>query len=94
MSKSLSETPSMEELTNHWTDYAATRLVGRTIKEVRYLTNEEAKGMMWYSRPIAIFFDDGSYIFISKDDEGNDGGAVFGTDAQGDDFILPVLRTN
>jgi hypothetical protein len=52
-------------------------LVGKTVKSVRYLTDSEMEDFMWSCRPLAIFFTDGTYLIPSKDDEGNDGGALF-----------------
>jgi hypothetical protein len=51
-------------------------LIGKTIKRVRFLTNEEAENFMWHSRPLVIEFFDGSIMFPQADDEGNDGGAM------------------
>lgn len=61
-------------------------LRGKTIKTVRYMSEEEAKQYDWYSRPLAIFFTDGTFIFPMMDDEGNDGGALATSDDQ-----LPVI---
>jgi hypothetical protein len=47
--------------------------------------------MYWESRPLAIFFTDGSFIFPSMDDEGNDGGSLFGKTSNGEDIAFPVL---
>jgi hypothetical protein len=55
------------------------------------MTKAECKNMGWESRPLAIFFTDGSYVFPSMDDEGNDGGALFGTTKDGEDMTFPVL---
>jgi hypothetical protein len=52
-------------------------LVGRKIIAVSYLTVEEARGMGWTRRPLVITLDDGTNVFSSCDDEGNDGGALF-----------------
>ena len=77
----------MEE---NWTKQIADFLVGKTIKEVRYMTQKECTDMMWYNRPLAIFFTDGTYIFPSADDEGNDGGALF---TSSDKLpVIPVMR--
>jgi len=81
----------MNKIERTWTDYAKDRLVGKKIKGVRYLTNEEAEGLDWYSRPIVIELNDGSLILPSRDDEGNDGGAMFGQSNQGDDWTFPVI---
>ncbi len=78
--------------TSHWTDYGVGRLQGKRVIEVRYLTSEEARAMDWYSRCLVILFDDGSYIFPSRDDEGNDAGALFGTSAEGEEWTFPVIQ--
>jgi hypothetical protein len=61
----------------NWTKLINKNLKGKTIKNVRYLTDKEMEGMMIYKRPIAIFFTDGNFIVPMSDDEGNDGGAMF-----------------
>ena len=79
-----------QDPTQRWTKDCAKFLEGKTIKKVRYMTNEEAEAMGWFSRPLAIFFDDGSFVYASADDEGNDGGALF---TSSDDLpIIPVMR--
>lgn len=82
------------EQTAHWSNEAAKHLKGRTVVECRYLTAEEAQAMDWYFRPVVIVFDDGTYIFPSADDEGNNGGSIFGGNfaSQDRNFTLPVLR--
>lgn len=71
-----------------WTKEINKHLKGKTIKSVRYLTDEEMEGFMWYKRPVAIFFTDGHYMIPSADDEGNDGGAIF-TSIEGLE-VIPV----
>ena len=51
-------------------------LHGKTISDVRYMTTEEASELGWHSRPLVIFFSDGTQLFPMRDDEGNDGGAM------------------
>jgi len=67
-----------------WVEQISKFLVGKTIKTVRYLTAEEADD--WYERPIAIVFDDGSFIVPMADDEGNNGGAMYTSEES-----LPVI---
>jgi hypothetical protein len=74
---------------NYWTGIASAQLKGRTVKAVRYMSEEEAQEMMLDSRPVAIFFDDGSFVFPMRDDEGNDGGALFTSDDANP--VLPVI---
>jgi hypothetical protein len=76
-----------ESLTEKWTSKAREVLKGRTIKEARYLTDEEMKMMGWYKRPICFFLDNGVSCILSCDDEGNDGGVLF----YGKDGVLPTL---
>jgi hypothetical protein len=60
-----------------WELKAAKLLVGKTIAAVRYMTLDEAEGVGFCRRPLLIVFKDNSYIYASKDDEGNDAGALF-----------------
>lgn len=66
-----------DELRKVWADRATKHLLGKTIAHVRYLSDEERDAMGWYSSALVIFFTDGSHIFPSQDDEGNDAGALF-----------------
>ena len=66
-----------KNLTKQWTEYAAKRLVGRTITKVAYLTSKECEeDFGWYKRPITFTLDDGKVIIAQMDDEGNDGGVL------------------
>jgi len=80
---------SMEDLKKHWAKDAAKHLVGRKIVKVRYLKEDETEDLMWSNAPLIIFFDDGSYIYPSSDDEGNDGGALF--TSHSDLSVIPVI---
>jgi hypothetical protein len=75
------------EILEKWTTTAKSVLEGRTIVEVRYLTDNEMEMMGWHMRPICFFLDNGEYCILSRDDEGNDGGVLF----YGSDGVLPVL---
>ena len=79
-----------EQVEPYWTKEARKRLEGRTIKSVSYMTEEEAAKSGWTKRAVVIELDDGTIIWPSQDDEGNDAGALFGQ-VKGKDFILPVL---
>ncbi len=65
------------DLVNIWNLKCAKHLIGKTIKNVRYMTDKEMIKNMWYKKPLVIFFTDGSYMYASADDEGNDAGALF-----------------
>ena len=89
-----------------WTAFAIEKLMGKTVTRVRYLSDEEAEQMGWHSRPLVIefsgAFNEGrrgedyppiAYVFASSDDEGNNGGALFGGSYKtGRDWTFPVLR--
>lgn len=66
-------------------------IIGRTITDIRQMTQEEADEFGFFARPVLIFLDDGSYLVPSRDDEGNDGGALF-LECGEKSFIYPVAR--
>lgn len=66
-----------EQIEARWKAQAKELLVGKKIVDVGYLTSGEAEAMGWTKRPVVLTLDDGTYIFPSMDDEGNDGGALF-----------------
>lgn len=78
--------------TKHWSDKAQSILVGRTIVAARYLTNDEAERLGWSSRSVILELDNGDLVWPSRDDEGNDAGALFTTNSKAD--TLPILRTS
>ena len=73
----------------NWNDIAGQLLVGRKIVKIEYMSKEEAEDFGWYSRPLCIQLDNGLWIYPTRDDEGNDGGALFTSD--GRHPVLPVL---
>jgi len=77
---------------NYWNKYAKDNLNGKTVVDVRYMTEEEVENMGWGRKAIVIIFNDGSYIFPSSDDEGNDAGTLFGQNKEGKDLTFPVIR--
>lgn len=80
----------MSDLTKQWERDCSKELKGKTVKEVRYMTKAEAKESMWFSRPLIIWFTDGSYIIPMADDEGNDGGAM--STSFKELPVIPVMR--
>ena len=54
-------------------------LKGRTITEVRYQTEDEVEASGWCSAALVLELDDGQALWASRDDEGNDAGALFTT---------------
>lgn len=74
-----------------WTKYAEKHLLGRTITQVCYMTDKEVEQLGWYNAAVVFVLDDGSLIFPSQDDEGNNAGALFGQSPTGDDITMPVI---
>lgn len=73
-----------------WEKRIAKALVGRKIVEVRYLNDKEVNEHGWHRSALVMLLDDGTYLYPSSDDEGNDAGALF-TNIAGLD-IIPVMR--
>ena len=72
-----------EWLEKQWNERAQKMLGGRTIRRVRYMTEEEAEEFGWDRRPLLMLLnprkDDtrACLIYASMDNEGNNGGALF-----------------
>ena len=66
----------IKEIEDRWTAKASTILKGRTIEDVRYLTQEETDDAGWYNRPLVMFLDSGDMIVAMSDDEGNNAGSL------------------
>ena len=80
----------MNNIEKAWTQYGEEHLKGKTVELVRYMSKTEANEHYWNKRPIVIQFTDGTIIYPSMDDEGNDGGALFGVCKEGD-LTFPVI---
>lgn len=67
-------------------------LVGKKIKAVQFMTEENAEQMMWDERPLLIVFEDNSLIFAQRDPEGNGPGALNyqDVDDEKDRMICPI----
>ena len=88
MSKPLDQM-SDKELKTEWGRRATKHLVGKKIVQVRYLNKKEMDDLGWDQIPLVMFFNDGSYMFPSQDDEGNDGGSLFTSFK--DLSVIPVI---
>ena len=73
-----------------WEEKISKQLVGRKIVQVRWMTKEEADGLDWHKRPLVMVLDNDTVIYLSADDEGNDGGAMFGQTDK-DQLTFPTL---
>ena len=68
-------------------------LKGRTISEIRYMNDNEREMLGWTKKSIIIILDDGTAIYPSRDDEGNDAGALFVDNLQNNiSETIPVIR--
>lgn len=81
-----------------WNLKAKNLLVGRTVKNVGYMTREQADNLgldFWSSLPLIIEFNDGTMITIASDGECNDGGAILVlnvNDPVPDTGLLPTMQ--
>lgn len=75
----------------YWSERAHTTLVGRTIVDARYLSAEEMAELGWTKSVLVMQLDDGTVLFPSMDDEGNNGGAMFGQKGGEDTGGFPVV---
>lgn len=66
-----------EEIEVQWQNFTRKLLVGKTIKRVRYMRDDEMEYFMWDKKPVVIIFTDGTMLVPQSDDEGNDGGALY-----------------
>lgn len=73
----------------HWDKIANDMLKGQKVKACRYMDAEEVEALGWSSAAVIIEFESGLAIYPSRDDEGNDAGALFTTDKHND--TLPVI---
>jgi len=80
----------MKDSDAHWLKEAKKQLLNRKIVGVEYMSVDEMNALGWYSRPVLMILDDGNIIYPSRDDEGNDGGALFTTNEANP--VLPVLK--
>jgi hypothetical protein len=83
-------TESHEECVKRWEKSAIQLLVGRKIVSVRYMTHKEREAHGWTAKCVVIELDNGIKIYPSRDDEGNDAGALF-TESDACP-TLPVIR--
>lgn len=60
-----------------WEAKCNAALVGKCIRYVAYLNEDEQKELGLYRKPLIIFFTDGTIMYPSVDEEGNDAGALF-----------------
>ena len=92
MSKVKSIQNPEEQAVKHWQKTSEKWLVGRKIVKCRYMSDEETKEAGWNDKPLCILLDDGTWIIPQRDDEGNDGGALYVANAVKEKAtVLPVV---
>jgi hypothetical protein len=93
--KAQEETPQQKERAKrmaNWVKKAQSVLLNRKIVKVRYMDDEEMEQVGFtFHRPLILQLDDGTLVYPSKDDEGNDGGAIHYQKENDDNYILPVF---
>ena len=82
-----------KEIVEQWIGRAEKLLLGRKIIRIEYMSEDEIKDAGWDSRPICLQLDDKSWLVPQRDDEGNDGGALYYSHPEGPDEseVLPVI---
>ena len=78
-----------EESKKHWELYVTKALVGKKIVAARYLNDDEVESLGWYKSTIVLLLDDGTYVYPSRDDEGNGAGSLHTSYA--DLPVIPVI---
>lgn len=78
------------DVNKYWNNQAK-KLEGKTIKKARYMSEKEAEGLGWYARSVVLECTDGTLLFPSTDDEGNNAGALFGQTPKGESLDFPVI---
>lgn len=74
-----------------WVDKISKELVGKKIKSIRYMSDEEQEDIGWYSKAAVIELDNGTIMYPSQDDEGNDAGAIFYQSKDNPNGVIPVI---
>ena len=63
-------------LRQQWKNRLSPEILGQRIVRIRYMTKVEAEQFGWYSCPLVMQLENGTWLIPSKDDENNDGGAI------------------
>jgi hypothetical protein len=60
-----------------WEKVAKDHLVGRTIKSLFYMGEEDVEAMGWYESGIVLVLDNGVQVVVQQDPEGNGPGSLY-----------------
>ena len=80
-------------LRQQWKNRLSPEILGQRIVRVRYMTKVEAEQWGWYSCPLVMQLENGTWLIPSKDDENNDGGAIslLNNDRELEETLAPVI---
>jgi hypothetical protein len=78
------------DIREHWGNLASNFLVGKTIRRVRYLNDQERDDIAWEKSALIIEFTDGHWIIPMRDDEGNDAGCLW-TSSHSKLNVIPTI---
>ena len=80
-------------LRQQWKNRLSPEILGQRIVRLRYMTKKEAEGFGWYSCPLMMQLENGTWLIPSKDDEMNDGGAMHlnNKDRELKETLAPVI---
>lgn len=81
----------MNETIAHWTQEASRILLNKKIVQVRYMTDAEQQAFGWNHKAVVLQLEDNTLVFPSRDDEGNDAGALHYLKDNEADYCLPVI---
>ena len=80
-------------LRQQWKNRLSPEILGQRIVRLRYMTKTEAEDWGWYSCPLMMPLENGTWLIPSKDDEMNDGGAIHlnNKDRELKETLAPVI---
>ena len=81
----------MTDIKTRWQKKAEKVLLGRKIVAVDFLNSKETEELGWFNSCVLITLDDGTVIYPSRDDEGNDAGAIHYVKEGDKDYIIPTI---
>lgn len=79
----------VKDVSTYWNKQAKS-IVGKKVVEARYMTEKEKDEFGFECKGVKIVFNDGSWLVPSRDDEGNDAGALLGANKNGN-WDFPVI---
>lgn len=82
---------SREQLKAEWRERMLRHVQGKTIVDIRWMSEDEVREMGWSCGAVVLVLDDGTLLLPSRDDEGNGPGALFGQSDSEDGFTFPVI---